>query len=43
MAGGNPWLLHVKKVWAVQKKKGKSYKQTLRIAAQSYNKKKAKK
>jgi len=32
----NPWLVHLKKVWAVQKKKGKSYRETMTIAKKSY-------
>ena len=37
---GNPWLAHVKKVWAKVKKQGKSYREALVIAKKSYSKKK---
>ena len=34
---GNPWLAHLKKVWAVQKKKGKTYRETMIIAKKKLN------
>ena len=37
MAGSNPWLAHVKKVWAKQKGK-MSYKDVLKHAKKSYKK-----
>jgi len=37
----NPWLQHVKSVWAKTKKQGKSYRETLIIAKKSYTKKSA--
>ena len=39
MAGGNPWIAHLKKFWA--KNKGKmSYKQAMKSAKKTYTKKK---
>ena len=35
----NPWLAHVKSVWAKTKKQGKSYRETLIIAKKTYKKK----
>ena len=35
----NPWLQHVKSVWAKTKKQGKSYRETLIIAKKTYKKK----
>ena len=37
----NPWLAHLKSVWAKTKKQGKSYRQTMIIAKKSYTKKAA--
>lgn len=36
---GNPWLAHLKSVWAKTKKQGKSYRETMIIAKKSYTKK----
>ena len=38
MGGKNPWMDHLAKVWAVEKKKGTSYKKCMTIAKQSYRK-----
>jgi len=38
MGGKNPWMNHLAKVWAVEKKKGTSYKKCMTIAKQSYRK-----
>ena len=37
--GANPWLVHLKKVWAKEKPKGKSYRATMMLAKKSYRKK----
>jgi len=37
----NPWLVHLKSVWAKEKPKGTSYKATMTIAKKSYRKGKA--
>ena len=37
--GSNPWLAHLKSVWAKTKKQGKSYRETMIIAKRSYTKK----
>ena len=34
----NRWMSHLSKVWAVQKKKGKTYRETMTIAKKSYRK-----
>jgi len=34
----NRWMSHLAKVWAVQKKKGKTYRETMTIAKKSYRK-----
>ena len=39
----NPWLVHLKKVYAKVKKQGKSYKQAMVIAKSSYKKSAGKK
>jgi len=37
--GANPWLVHLKSVWAREKPKGKSYRATMILAKKSYKKK----
>ena len=37
--GVNPWLVHLKKVWAKEKPKGKSYRATMMLAKKTYRKK----
>lgn len=39
MPSVNPWLLHLKNVWKVEKPKGKSYRATMILAKKSYKKK----
>ena len=35
---GNPWLIHLKKVYAANKSKGVSYSQAMKLAKASYKK-----
>ena len=36
MGSSNPWLIHLKAVWAKEKPKGRSYKATMILAKKSY-------
>ena len=36
MAKENPWLKHLKSVWAKEKPKGRSYRETMILAKKSY-------
>ena len=38
MPSKNPWLVHLKSVWAKEKPKGTSYKATMTIAKKTYRK-----
>ena len=38
MGSQNPWLLHLQKVWKIEKPKGKSYRETMVLAKKSYKK-----